>query len=137
MLTKEVYEQIKKNKKHFILFNSAVLLFLGGTFFTFVIPLTEGFSLYFFILYIVVSFFVSSIYIGLYQQWMKVFISVLLTHSAGLLGRVALEWGEFGISKYLTPPIVTSYVISVPIFITVLYVMIKKIQLYKRQLDTR
>jgi len=137
MLTQEVYEQIKKNKRHFILFNSAVLLFLGGTFFTFVIPLTEGFSLYFFILYIVVSFFVSSIYIGLYQQWMKVFISVLLIHSTGLLGRVALEWGEFGISKYLTLPIVTSYIISVPIFITVLYVMIKKIQLNKRQLDTR
>ncbi len=126
MLTKEVYEQIKKNKKHFILFNSAVLLFLGGTFFTFVIPFTKGFSLYFFILYIVVSFFVSSIYIGLYQQWMKVFISVLLIHSAGLLGRVALEWGEFGISKYLTLLIVTSYIISVPIFITVLYIMIKK-----------
>jgi len=137
MITKEFYEQIKNNKKQFIFFNSAMLLMFGGGFFPLVIPLTQVFSLHFFILYIIMSLLVSSIYIGLYQQWMKVFITVLLIHSAGLLWRVALEWGEDGISNLLTFPIVTSYILSVPIFITVLYVIIKKVKLNKRQLDTK
>ncbi len=138
MITKEVYEQIEKNKIHFILFNSAMLLFLGGIFFTFVIPMTEGFSLYSFVIYLIVCFYVSSIYVGLYRQknWMKVFISVILLHGAGLLWRVALEWGEFGISKYLILPIVTGYILSVPIFITVLYLMINRNQRNKRKWGT-
>ncbi|SFP96536.1 hypothetical protein SAMN05421670_0459 [Psychrobacillus psychrotolerans] len=136
MITKEVYEQIQKNKTHFLLFNSVVLFAFGAAFFPLVIPMTEGFSLYFFSIYIIVCFYVSSIYIGLYQKWIKVFISVLLINSAGLIGRVALEWGEYGISTYLTFPIVSSYILSVPFFVTVLYVMIKKVQHNKRQLDT-
>lgn len=134
MLTIENYEQIAKNKKQFIIWNSIALLFLGGIFFTFVIPMTKDFSLYIFMLYAIMCFFISNIYAGIYRKsnWFKVFISTLVLHSLGLLWRVVLEWGEFIISKYLTPTIVIGYIFSVPVFITILYLIIGKMQQFKR-----
>ena len=133
MFALQSYENIKNQRKKFIMLNMIAILFISGMTFTFVIPSMKYFSFLQFSVSIIMYYFIANIYNGLYKKKpFIVFISVLFLSSLGILWRVILEWGEESLSTYMKPVILFSYPFSIALFVTIIYILVT-VRLEKQQ----
>ena len=70
-------------------------------------------------------FYVGLIFYGLFHKKpFRVFLTSFVLNTLGLLGRILLEWGEYSLTRSLTPLNITIYLLTIPILITLVYIMI-------------
>ena len=126
MLGEEDYKKISSNRNKFIIFSAFSIIFISGITFTFAIPFKEQFSLFHFTGSGFIYWLIAYIYNGLFSKKSGlVFLSTLLLSCIGLCWRILLEWGEHGISSFLTPFILCGYPLSIALLITTIYTFLQ------------
>jgi len=114
----KIYDLIAVNRKLVIVITYAYIAISG--YFSFPINTEKRFLLL--VLIFILYFYIAHILYGLYKKrTLYVFCSTLLLNSIGLLCRVLIEWGEYSITRNLTPVNIGIHLISIPVFMTVVY----------------
>lgn len=122
-MNKTDLEMINRNRKKIFTFTFGMVL-IGGLFFpirlTQYIPLSIGMLVFY--------FFVAYMLFGLYERRPLVMIfSVFIFNSIGLLWCVILEWGEDSMIRDLTIFNVAVHLISIPLYITGIYLVLRRL----------
>ena len=118
------FEMINRNRKKVFTFTFGWMVLIGGLLFP--IRLTQYIPLS--IAMLVVYFYIGLILFGLYEKRPLVMIlCTFIFNSIGLLWRIFLEWGEYSMIRDLTILNVTIYLISIPLYIMVVYLVLKRL----------
>ncbi|MER2009511.1 MAG: hypothetical protein ABS939_18925 [Psychrobacillus sp.] len=122
-MNKTDLEMINRNRKKIFTFTFGMVL-IGGLFFpirlTEYIPLSIGMLVFY--------FFVAYMLFGLYERRPLVMIfSVFIFNSIGLLWCVILEWGADSMIRDLTIFNVAVHLISIPLYITGIYLVLRRL----------
>lgn len=132
MFSKTEFENIQKNKMHFLLFNIATILFISGISFTFVIPDLKGFSLSALFIALLFYIVVGNIFVGIFINKIKlVFIIALVSCSLGMGWRLWLEWGEFSLVEHTNAVVIIGYPCILAFIITLIYTVSEKFKTKK------
>lgn len=125
------FEMINKNRKMIFLFIFIELVIVGGCFFS--IRITTYFPSSIIGLFVLLAgnFFVAWMFFGLYSKRpIRVIFYSFLFNALALCWRVLLEWGEYSMTRDLTVFNVTVFLLFIPLYITVVYLIIRR--LYNR-----
>ncbi|MFJ5770143.1 hypothetical protein [Psychrobacillus sp. NPDC093180] len=123
-MNKTDFEWITRNRKKVFTFTFGWMVLFGGLFFP--IGLTQYIPLS--IAMLVVYFYIGYILFGLFEKRPIVMILfAFIFNSIGLINRILLEWGEYNMIRDLTIFNVTIYLMSIPLYITVVYLVLKRL----------
>lgn len=133
----KLYEVIQKKRKKVTAITYAYIVFNGCWLFPiFPINISPYRDFLFWVLrleMLVVYFYIAHIFYGLYNKRpLFVFCSTFVLNSIGLLCRVILEWGEYSITRDLTPLNTGIDLILIPVLVTVFYVLLPLLNHAKR-----
>lgn len=118
------FERINRNRKKIFTFTLIWMVLLGGLLFP--IKFVQFIPIY--IGMLVVYFYIAYMLFGLYEKRPLVMIFyAFIFNSIGLLWRVLLEWGEYSMIRDLTILNVMIYLISIPLYITLVYLVLQRL----------
>lgn len=120
------FERINRNRnrKKIFTFTLIWMVLLGGLLFP--IKFVQFIPLY--VGMLVVYFYIAYMLFGLYEKrpLLMIFYAFIF-NSIGLLWRVLLEWGEYSMIRDLTMLNVMIFLISIPLYITLVYLVIQRL----------
>lgn len=74
-------------------------------------------------------FYVGLLFAGLYDgKPLLVFLTTFLLNVIGLSARVSLEWGEHTLMSDLTLLNISLYVMSIPAYVVVMYIILERVK---------
>ncbi|WNB90951.1 hypothetical protein [Bacillus sp. NEB1478] len=121
-------EMIKSKRKMVLLFNYIWMVLLGGVLF----PIGFQDDLLFSISMLAPYFYMGYIFSVLYEKKIfVVFLSAFLLNGIGLFWRVLLEWGEDSMIRDLTAWNAGIFLISIPLFITIVSYFLQSVSRHK------
>lgn len=119
------YENIRSKPKLAKFMIYFFLIFFGFCSFPIPMPTYEHFSLvYSVIMPIYLYTWIAQIFYALFpSKPLKVLLSTFFLNGLGLLGRIALEWGEYSMTLALTPFNIIFFITAIPLVTFIIYLL--------------
>lgn len=126
-LMNDLWDKIELSKKGWKIGIIFYLIFNGCFMFPYRMPSDPFFSIYSnVIMPVMINAMIAIVLYGIEKRaYIKTFVLAFICNGVGLLGRIALEWGEYSMTRDLTFSNTIIFLLVTPLLITLIYLLCK------------